>query len=143
MQGCFVTVGAQPDARGLSVSPGIPGVLFTAAVQALGCSSGSGLHPSPTGCWISPARRCYSYRKGPWCGGLSTPLLAPHRARAISAPGTGFQERVATQKEPAASLEAPWIPRAAVLCWQQLRHDCVELLTGLGLTWPGLCWYSP
>lgn len=120
------------------MSSSIPCALFTAAVQALGCLSIPQADVFPQLEDATHIGRVPGVGKGP-----STLLLAPYRNWATTVPGTGFQERVAMQKEPAASLEVPWTPRAAVLHWQQLRHDWVELLTGLGVIWPGLRYYSP
>lgn len=109
-----MTTRTQPHARGLSLSPGIPCALFTAAVQALGCLSIPQAAGFPQ---LENATHIGGFLVlGKGCRGPSTPLLAPHMAWAITVPGTGFQERVAMQKGPAASLKALWTPRAAMLC---------------------------
>lgn len=85
------------------MSPGIPCALFTAAVQALGCLS------IPQAAGFPQLEDATHIGRVPGVGkGLQGSQHTPAgttQGPAITVPGTGFQERVAVQEGPAASLE--------------------------------------
>lgn len=103
------------------------------------CSSGSGLPLNPTGCWISPARRCYSYRKGPWCWERAAGVPA-HPCWHHTGPGPSLFLGQASRREWQCrrGLQLPWRPLDTQSCHALLAAAQAQLRGAADGSWDDL-----